>query len=505
MLTLFASSFAEDFTMNYSASVLVNGGLNDFAPYYISSLRHGTITSARGATLDVAAWRPIDMSKRFSYSFGVEAQAQIANSVDYQKCLPGGEWTEHSERPAAVWLRQLWGEVKYRGVFLYAGLRDFTPALVNERLSSGDLIESGNSRNIPQVRVGFIDFQNIPFTNGWVQIQGEIAYGKATDDGWQENHYNYYNAHLNLDWWYHYKRCFFRTKPSQPFSITVGMQAAGQFAGDVYWYSNGSLYKTHNIGFKFSDAVGMVILKPGDGYWTGNHVGSWDFQARYRFNNGGELKAYFQWLWEDGSGIGKLNGMDGLWGLEWKAPNPGAVSGAVLEVLTFMNQGGPMHYDYDDIPGTNMNSSRAEGCDNYYNNHYTNSYSHYGMGIGSPMFPSPIYNTNGCTTQYINNRFWGIHAAVDGQIIPNLNYRAMASFRRFFGTMGVPALKITHCVSAMVEAQWRVTKVPGLTLSAQIGLDCGNSTYGNNFGMLVGACYSGLFNFKTKSFTPCVI
>lgn len=505
MLLTAAGAGAEDFTMDYAATLQANGGPGDFAPYYINSNRHGTLTSARGLSLDLYAARPIDMSRRFSYSFGVEALAAAFNAADYQRYVADAGWQTHAERPSAVWLQQLWGEVKYRGVFLYAGLRDFTPALVNERLSSGDLIESGNSRNLPQVRAGFIDFQNIPFTNGWVQIQGEIAYGKSTDNGWQKSHYNYYNYHVDLGWWYHYKRCFFRTKPSQPFSITIGMQAAGQFAGDVYWYRNGKVHDTHRQGFKFSDAIGMVILKPGDGYWTGNHVGSWDFQARWRFNDRSELKAYFQWLWEDGSGIGKLNGMDGLWGLEWKAAKRGPVSGAVLEVLTFMNQGGPMHYDYNDHKGTNLRLDRAEGADNYYNNHYYNGYALYGMGIGSPMFPSPIYNTDGCTTQYVDNRFWGIHAAIEGDIMPELSYRAMASYRRFFGTMFVPALNPSHCVSAMVEASWRLRSVPGLALTAQIGFDTGNSVYGDNFGALFGATYSGIFNFKKGKSTPCVL
>ena len=36
---------------------------------------------------------------------------------------------------------------------------------------------------IPGVEAGFLGFQNIPFTNGWVQIGGAISYGRFTDDG----------------------------------------------------------------------------------------------------------------------------------------------------------------------------------------------------------------------------------------------------------------------------------------------------------------------------------
>ena len=57
---------AEPFTVNYSASVEANGGPDEFAPYYISALRHGKITSGRGANLDLKVLGPIGHSRRFN-------------------------------------------------------------------------------------------------------------------------------------------------------------------------------------------------------------------------------------------------------------------------------------------------------------------------------------------------------------------------------------------------------------------------------------------------------
>lgn len=495
---------AEDFTMNYRATLQGVGGPNSFTPSYLSAMSGGKTVNARELSLGLAAEHPLDTARRFSYSFGIEAWTKAANSVDYER-FADGQWHTHSTHPSRLWLQQLWGEVKYRGVFLQAGLKNFTPALVYERLSSGDLIESGNARPIPGARIGFINFQNIPFTNGWVQIQGEIGYNKSTDNDWQRNHFNYFTGHINQGWWYNYKRCFFRTKPEMPMSVTVGMQAAAQFAGETTWYNRGRVTGFQDSKLQFRDFMDMLIIKPGDNYWKGNHVGSWDLQARYRLRNNSQLKAYFQWLWEDGSGIGKLNGMDGLWGVEWQAAKRGPVSGAVLEVLTFMNQGGPIHYAPGDFAGTDMTKPHASGADNYYNNYMYNGYALYGLGIGSPMFPSPIYNTDGVSTQYVDNRFWGIHGALEGDISPVVAYRAKASYRRFYGSPQVPALHTTHSVSAMAEVNWRLTQVPGLTLGALIGFDSGNSVYGNNFGAIVSATYSGIFNFKTGKSTPCAL
>lgn len=120
------------------------------------------------------------------------------------------------------------------------------------------------------------------------------------------------------------------------------------------------------------------------------------------------------------------------------------------------------------------------------------------------MFISPIFNTDGATTMFLNNRFWGIHAAVEGQITPTVSYRAMASYRRFFGTPFIPAIDPTHDVSAFFEANWQLPRVPGLRLGAQLAIDYGNSPYGKNFGALISASYSGIFNFKQKKSTPCI-
>ena len=57
-------------------------------------------------------------------------------------------------------------------------------ALLNDILTSGDVVESGNARPVPQLRAGFVDFQNVPLTDGWLQIQGELGYGKFADGGW---------------------------------------------------------------------------------------------------------------------------------------------------------------------------------------------------------------------------------------------------------------------------------------------------------------------------------
>lgn len=484
-----SSADSGGYTIDWSAGIIGGAGSGDFAPYYIASNRHGIVTSPYNALARVAAWRPVDYSRRFSYGFGVGFIGGYSSSDTYMRWRDDG-WHANKQHPQRVWVQQLYGEVKYRGVFLTAGLKEHTSALLDASLSSGDLVESGNARPIPEVRVGFTDFQDIPFTNGWVQIQGEIAYGKPTDDAWLRDHYNYYNHHIHQGALYTYKRCYFRTKPSQPLSLTIGMQTAAFFGGETQWFRYGRYDGSRHFAKNLKQFFKVFIpVDGGQAYYTGSSLGSWDVVLRYRLRNGMTLRGYMQKPWEDGSGIGCLNGFDGLWGVELKTGRHGILTGAVVEYLDFTNQSGPMHWDPDDNAGTNL-WHRAEGSDDYYNNHEFNAYAHYGMSIGSPFMKSPLYNLGG-SIEYLNNRVRGFHIGIEGELGSGLTYRLLGGYRKSYGSGYVPLVDPVSETSVMAEATYAVPRVKGLTVKGQLGLDHGK-LYGDNFGGCVTVIYHGV-------------
>ncbi len=474
---------------------IVNTGSGTFAPYYIASNRHGIITQQTDALFRAAAFKPMDTDRRFSYSFGIEFLTGYSSANDYKQWDQSAmKFDTNSRRPASIWLQQLYGEVKYRGVFLTAGLKQHESALLNFELSSGDLILSGNARPIPEIRVGFIDFQNIPFTNGWVQIQGEIGYGKFTDNDWMRNHYNYFNGHIAIGSFYNYKRCYFRTKPSQPFSLTIGMQAAGVFGGTTTFYRGGKIDRVEHNSSSIKTFFKMFIPTPGgEGYYTGNSLGSWDVVGRYRLPNGSEIKGYMSSPWETGSGIGKLNGFDGLWGLEYKSAKKSFINGAVVEYFDFTNQSGSVHWDPANTPGTTLNA-HSSGCDNYYNNGYYNSYANYGMAIGSPVLKSPIYNLDGYL-RFVDNRVRGFHAGISGNISPAFRYRVLGGYRKSWGSLSYPYKTPQTDTSVMIEGSYKIPQVKGLAVKAQVAFDHGK-LYGNNIGGCLSISYSNLFDLK---------
>lgn len=494
---IFASSDAE-VPVNYEAELILNAGSGDFAPYYIASNRHGILTQTNNALLDLSVHKELDLSERFSYSFGVEALTGYSSKTDYLRYDDqSGQWIKNPQAPAPIFLQQLYGEVKFRGVFLSVGMKEREPALLNYQLSSGDFVESGNARPIPQVRAGFVDFQKVPLTNGWLEIQGELSYGKFADNDWMKNHYNYYNWHINQGALYTYKRLYLRSKSEMPFSVTVGMQTAGIFGGTSDFYRNGRLYKTEKYSRSPKAFFDMLIpsLSSGNSFVDGSALGSWDIQLRYRLKNSHLLKAYLQKPWEDGSGIGWMNGFDGIWGVEYQSADEGAiVSGAVAEYIDFTNQSGSIHWAPYDSPGTTI-TSHATGGDQYYNNYQLNGYMNYGLSIGTPFIPSPLYNLDGYIA-YVNNRVRGFHLGVTGTI-GNVRYRLLGGYRKAWGDSRIYVTKASEDTSMMLEASYNVARVPGLGLKAQIAFDAG-SLYGDNFGACVTVSYNGLFKIAKK-------
>lgn len=495
-----AAAEASDSTVTYSATAIGVASTGDFAPYFIGSYHHGKTPQKGAALLDAYAGKALSQGQRFSWGFGAEMLAGYSSKNDYARYdAASASWTRHSEGPAAAWLQQLYAEVKYRGVFLTAGLKEHNSLLFDQRLSSGDFVESGNARPIPEVRVGFIDFQDIPFTRGWVQIQGEISYGVMPDDKYMEHHFNRYSYHITTDALYTYKRCYFRTMPAQPFSVTVGMQLGGMFGGTARYYDHGVETRTEKFSKSLKSFFKMLLPTQGNGdkFYEGNTLGSWDLKARYRLGSGATVSAYVQWPFEDGSGIGKCNGFDGIWGLEYRAAQKGWLTAVVAEYIDYRNQSGPMHWAPSDTPGTTI-TSQATGMDNYYNNVSYNSYANYGLSIGTPFLLSPLYNLDGYPA-YVATRANGFHLGVEGCISPTLDYRVLFSYQRALGTYTTPWRNARTCTSAMAEVKWDAAKLlPGLTVNATLAFDAGRLR-GDNFGAMLAVQYSGsIFSFSRK-------
>ena len=487
--------------LKYKLGFFANAGNSELAPYYISSNCGGTITQQYSALVYAAAklWNG-SPHKRFSWGAGLEVWGGYASSAGYQRYAGNGQFEVQKQHPARVWIQEAYFAANYRSIFAVAGQARKASPIVNGKLSSGDLVWSNNARPPAGLRAGFIDFQNIPFTKGWVQIQGEFGYFRELDDKWLENHYNYYNHFITTGKWLHYKSLHFRTKPNQPLVFTIGAQSSCQFGGTADYYWDGQVERTVKMdadakAFWRTFIAGSGGNSAGDSFVEGNHLGTWDIALEGHLKDGKLLRAYTQWLWEDGSGIGKMNGFDGLWGLEYRnVVGRPMIEGAVIEYIDFTNQSGPIHWTPNDHEGTPI-TSHSSGADDYYNNYIYNGYQSRGMSIGSPFVKSPLYNQDGCM-RYRDNVLRGFHAAVSGWFSDEWSYGLKASYRKAWGTPLLPRVGCVDDFSMALDIQYHPGyKFMGWMLNATVAIDRGN-LYGNNWGGMLGITYSGNFNFK---------
>ena len=487
--------------INFHLGIIMNAGNSELAPYYIASNNWGAITQQYSTLLDAGLFHYMTIHPdRISWGAGLQIMGGYASSAGYEHYDVNGQFNVRQQHPARLWIQQAYVEGKYRSIFAVAGQRCKQSPIVNGRLSSGDLVWSTNSRPPVGMRAGFIDFQDIPFTKGWVQIKGEFGYFRQLDDKWLENHYNYYNHFITTGTWLHYKSLHFRTNPNQPVVFTIGAQSACQFGGMAKYYKDGQLDYTVKMdadlkAFWRTFIAGSGGNSAGDSFVEGNHLGTWDIALEYNLNDGKQLRAYTQWLWEDGSGIGKMNGFDGLWGLEYRnAVGQPLIEGALIEYIDFTNQSGPIHWTPNDRPGTPI-SGHSSGADDYYNNYIYNGYQSRGMSIGSPFVKSPLYNLDGYM-RYRDNVLRGFHVAMKGYLSPEWTYCLKGSYRKAWGTPLLPRVGSVDDFSMALDVQYHPEyKLKGWVLNATVAMDRGK-LYGNNWGGMLGITYRGAFNFN---------
>lgn len=479
-------------TLDISTSLSANSGHGTFAPYYITSNRFGINTARNALTLRAAVINPVDSTRRLDFSYGIDLVGQAASTPLYDRFDPALDQIV-LHRPARQWgwIQQLYGTMRYRSLFITLGSQQVGSALLDDDLSSGDLTWSANARPMPGLRIGFNRFVDIPLTAHALQVQAEYFVGIPTDNHWLRQHFNYWSSFITTGRINSYRRLHLRTNPSKPLYVTFGMQAATQACGNYRLYEDGQLVKTEHNRFTSSDLITLLIPRSDAAYFAGNHLGSWDIRADWRLpgSSGAKLSAYVQWPWEDGSGVGKLNGWDGLWGVQYTPGNSLPwLRSIVVEYLDFTNQSGAIHWAQHDFPGTTLTDD-ATGADSYYNNYFYNGYALYGLSQGTPFLRSPLYNTDGYL-RYLDTRVRGVHLAAAGTLNNRIDWKLMYSWRQSLGDCFVPRLDKARDTSWSLQATYHTPRIKGLDIQAQIAMDRG-TLYGNTFGAIVTIAWNG--------------
>lgn len=399
-----------------------------------------------------------------------------------------------------LFVNQLYFDFNYKCLGLEVGIKERWNDK-NCDLSSGALTWSGNSKPIPEIRAGILDYARLPIIGRWLAVKGHIGYGRLTDDRWRKEHYEVSYMDQIL---FHSKDFFLKIGDAErfPLEMTIGIEMNNMFGGtyhkgsakrkipsdlDAYWKA---LFPFHRIE------------EQGDE--DGDNVGSWHLNLDYCIN-GWRWGVYYEHFFEDHSSmLGveykyntngekefiyfglRRNWFDGLWGIELNAlDNNKFLHNIVLEFMNTRGQCGPICHSASCNSDGMYVIEEVDGRDGMYNHNQYSSYSFWGYAIGNPVLVSPAYNTTTGGNRFRSNRVQMFHVGIDGSITKKVDYRILATTTNHWGCYGKPLNEVERITSFMLEFSywfgdeydWKVS------MSGAADYDSGD-LLGNNKGLM---------------------
>lgn len=461
-------------SIRYVGELGFNAAAGENTPFWMMNNQYGLSSRTRNnGYLRLGAFHDMDTTRRFTWGAGVD----LAVAARFTSTFI---------------VQQLYAEAKYRCLNLLIGSKEMPGFISNSDLATGNLTYAGNARPIPQVRAGIFDYADFWGTKGWFGIKGYIAFGKFTDNRWIQSWVDP-NSTYALGTLYHSKAIFFRGGNARkfPLEFEFGLEMATEFGGTAYNTPYGPEIKMPHGIKSFLKALiplhsSSETLEGEKLNVEGNMLGSWNFALGWKTDTWG-VKAYYQHFYEDHSMLfWDYPWKDGLWGVEARLPKNRWVSEIVYEFLYSKDQSGSVYWDH--TPEIN---EQVSGRDGYYNHYLYNGWQHWGMGIGNPLFISPIYNNNH-TLYFYSNRIIGHHLGFKGQPCHEVGYRVLASFEKSWGTYDVPTPEVYSNFSLLAEVSYAPRKLKGWKGELGLGMDAG-SLLGHSYGVSLKISKTGWF------------
>lgn len=452
-------------TLNYKVELNGNTSTGTYTPLWLTANRYGLASQEPNSGYLRAG---VCYNKSMKHNWRLETGLDLAGAVN---------------QTAPFVVQQAYADISWRMLTLSVGSKERPgfPLEKNAALSSGMMVEGPNARPVPQIRGEIKEYLPIGFTGNWLALKGHLAYGMFTDGDWQQD-FVATNKTFAKKVLYHSKSLMFRlgNREKLPLEFEFGILMATQFGGNKYQ--------------KNSDGSAKLIMDMPDNlkaYWKaffpqaggedtpegeqvnieGNMLGSWNFALNYYLHDW-KFRAYLEHYFEDHSQMFWEYGRwkDGQLGIEITFPKNRWVSSLLWEGLSTWHSSGPLLYDgfWGSFP-----EYQVSGGDAYYNHYIYGAWQHWGMGMGNPLLPGPVYNEKGEIT-FRSNRMKGQHVGITGNPSEEWSYRLLLSFNRYWGTYENPLDKVRKQFSSLAEVTYCPQWATGWSGSVSLGLDRGN-------------------------------
>ncbi|MDR2474743.1 MAG: capsule assembly Wzi family protein [Bacteroidales bacterium] len=471
---------AQEQSVNYRAEMFGSVASGDNTPFWMLYHNWGmTPLKATNGYVRAGVFYSRTLNRDWSLNAGLDVAVSSAHA--YNTC----------------WVQQIYGQVNWKIFQLYAGSKEDYTSLLDKQLSSGDFVAANNARPIPKIQISIPEFVLVPYTKGNFYIKGHFSVGKFMDGNLIESKALPLNRPYIYNQLEHGKAIYFRfgniDKNSRQFTFGVNHQA--QWGGVIHRYVMKNNNGTYEPGYDIvkqpstiSDFLRTFVAKEGGSeasltdkqFVAGSHIGAYLFRYDHKLNNGRQLSAYIHHFFEDGSGMVFENYPDNLYGIQYKSGGKHLLSNAVLEFIYTKQQSGAIHYNA--IKDEAHSHLKGNGNDNYYNNvDYIQGPSYFGRTMGTPLFLSPEYNTDG-HVNFKGSRIIAFHAGFEGFFTPDLSYRLLATTGQNWGRFYVPFTSIHDGVATNLDIMYNCPKMNGWEFKLSTGYNAGAFFGSDTFG-----------------------
>jgi hypothetical protein len=422
-----------------------SAGIGDNKPYWNISNQQGRYSlDPFGGLLGVTIESADSSDSYISFDYGIELYGRL-------------------DQNSELLLQRAYAEIKIPFLVFWAGMKEEIIGNQDSTLSLGSTVWSTNARPMPKLVLATPGYVDIPFTKGYVEINGSLSHGWFEKDRYVKNVY-LHQKHLHL-----------RFGGDYFINGSLGLIHFAQWAGSSPDPRFGELPSDCDAYKRvfFAQKGDSAIVNINEAINTlGNHLGSWNYRI--------DLKAehfifslYYQTIFEDNSGKSEPFNRDGILGVSFASKDPNKiVNRVVFEYLNTTYQSGSTHDLSDSI--------KLTGNDNYFNNYiYRSGWTYNGMTLGTPLITSPIFNEDG-SDQILNNRVLAFHLGLQGKL-GKINYRSFFTYSINKGTYNTPIdpskNQFSWYLETLFPSIWQ-----GIDMNVMLAADIGQ-LYGNNLGV----------------------
>ena len=321
--------------------------------------------------------KDFDQQKKFDFGYGLDMIGRF-----------DGGWSGD--------LTQAYAKMKYGHFQLFAGRQEEVFGMIDSTLSIGTLVNGNNALPIPKIAFSTLGWLDVPFTKGYVQFNAYFSHG------WFEKDRFVQNAFLHQKYFY-----------LKVGGKNIPFEAYGGIVFNTQWGGTRS-DNNQKQPSGFDDYIRIVLGQEGGNNASqsdqnnalGNHLGTWEIGGVFDLGKW-KLTNYWQFLWEDRSGLTPFNWRDGMVGLSLKRKTRNHwINGANLEIIRTNDQ---------DATKIGDNGQPFLEPDNFFNNgQYISGWTYKDVVIGNPVFL--LLDKNDFSLNRIKGMINGVNLGIEGVI-----------------------------------------------------------------------------------------